>query len=389
MRKISADYIFPISSAPIKNGIIVINDSGKIVNLLSSSSGLEDVEKYEGIICPGFINTHCHLELSHMKGIVSEGKGLVPFIKELMSQRAADSDFVQQCIKDAEAEMMANGIVAVGDISNGSDTFSQKAKRNLHYHTFIELYGFLDNQADEAFENGRVLGSKLEKQNSIYSLVPHSPYSTSQQLWEKICQWNIENKGILTFHNEETEDENKLFLDGSGSLIELMKWFGLDTSFWKSTGNTSLNSIKGLLPKNTKTLLVHNTMTTVKELSSLNMELESPYWCLCPNANWYIERKLPNLDNFIKTGSKITLGTDSLSSNWRLSILSEMQCIKKHYPEIRTATMLSWGTQNGAELLGIESNFGTLEKGKSPGIILITNSNNGEITGSSQVVKLI
>ena len=167
-----------------------------------------------------------------------------------------------------------------------------------------------------------------------------------------------------------------------------MQWFGLDTSFWKPTGKTSLNSVKDLLPKDIKTLLVHNTMTTAEELLSLNSELDSPYWCLCPNANWYIERKLPNIDNFIKTDAKVTLGTDSLSSNWGLSILSEMQRIKEHYPTVSTERLLTWGTKNGAELLGIESNFGSIEKGKSPGINLITNIENGEITSDCEVKKL-
>jgi len=386
MRKISADYIFPISSAPIKNGIIVINDSGKIVNLLSSSSGLEDVEKYEGIICPGFINTHCHLELSHMKGIVSEGKGLVQFIKELMSQREADPDFIHQCITDAETEMITNGIVAVGDISNSSDTFAQKSKSNLYYHTFIELYGFMDEQAAESFDNGLKLIA--ENKLSNYSLVPHSPYSASRQLWKKVCKWNIENNGIISFHNEETEAENNLFMEGSGSLIDLMQWFGLDTSFWKPTGKTSLNSIKDLLPKELKTLLVHNTVTSSDELLSLNLKLDSPYWCLCPNANWYIERRIPNIDDFITSNAKVTLGTDSLSSNWGLSILSEMKRINEHYPKTPTATLLKWGTQNGAELLGIDSAYGSLAKGKSPGINLIKGLKAGEITEASEVVKL-
>ena len=75
MRKISADYIFPIASEPIKNGIITIDDDGAILSV-ESMSGIghptSDIQHYEGIICPGFINTHCHLELSHMHSQVSE-----------------------------------------------------------------------------------------------------------------------------------------------------------------------------------------------------------------------------------------------------------------------------------------------------------------------------
>ncbi|MBL4652169.1 MAG: amidohydrolase family protein [Flavobacteriales bacterium] len=389
MRKITADFIYPISSKPIKNGVIVIDDNRNILDVLSSTEELQDIEKHEGIICPGFVNTHCHLELSHMKGVVTEDKGLVEFIKELMSQRESEPDFVQQCIANAETEMIANGIVAVGDISNGSDTFAQKAKGNLYYHTFIELYGFMGEQADESFEKGLALSLKLKEKSLKFSLVPHSPYSASRPLWEKIVEWNADNNGIISFHNQETEDENRLFLEGKGSLIGLMQWFGLDTSFWKPTGKTSLNSIKDTLPKGVKTLLVHNTMTTAEELLSLNLKLSSLYWCLCPNANWYIERKLPDINIFLETDSKITLGTDSFSSNWGLSILSEMQRIKEYYPKVSTEKLLQWGTLNGAELLGIESKFGSIEKGKSPGLNLISDVKNGEITEKSTQTKIV
>ncbi|MBL4624996.1 MAG: amidohydrolase family protein [Flavobacteriales bacterium] len=389
MRKITADFIHPISSEPIPNGVVIIDDNGKVQDVLSSAENLDDVEKHPGIICPGFVNTHCHLELSHMKGIVNESKGLVEFIKELMSQREADPDFVQQCIIDAETEMITNGIVAVGDISNGPDTFIQKTRGNLYYHTFIELYGFLDEQANESFENGLQLITNFKSQSSNYSLVPHSAYSASRPLWEKICTWNEENSGIISFHNEETEDENKLFIDGKGNFIDLMQWFGVDTSFWKPTGKSSLNSVKDILPPKVKTLLVHNTFTSAKELLTLNSERSTLYWCLCPNANWYIERRLPNINIFIETNVNVTLGTDSLSSNWGLSILSEMQRIKEHYPETSTSMLLKWGTHNGAELLGIENKYGSLKKGKSPGINLITGLKNGEITSASKVEKLV
>src|SRR3954462_12303757 len=128
MRKISADYIFPVSSPPVKNGVVIIDDNGIILEVLPPSGG-QDSEKYSGIICPGFVNAHCHLELSHLKGQISEKKGLAGFISELIPKRGKFSpEEIKTAISSAEDEMLRNGIVAVGDISNTDDSFEQKRK---------------------------------------------------------------------------------------------------------------------------------------------------------------------------------------------------------------------------------------------------------------------
>ena len=142
MKKISADYIFPGNSASIKNGVIVIGDNGEILevlNPLQHEINWEEVEQHQGIICPGFINTHCHLELSYLKDKLSEHSKLHGFVKEIVAIREQFSyEERKEAIKNAEQEMIANGIVAVGDISNGNTSFHQKAKGNLNYHTFLE-----------------------------------------------------------------------------------------------------------------------------------------------------------------------------------------------------------------------------------------------------------
>ena len=95
-----------------------------------------DTLRLKGTIVPGFINTHCHLELSHMKGMVNSGTGLISFIKDVVTRRDAPPEVIEQAIWDAEDEMIANGIVAVGDISNTLDTFAQKQQNRLTYYTF-------------------------------------------------------------------------------------------------------------------------------------------------------------------------------------------------------------------------------------------------------------
>src|SRR5690606_3481918 len=112
-------------------------------------------------------------------------------------------------------------------------------------------------------------------------------------------------------------------------------------------------------------------------------------WCFCPNANLYIEGALPKLRNFLPYRLPITLGTDSLASNDRLCILSELKTLHAHFPELLLSETINWATLNGARLLGIEEKYGSLEVGKTPGLNLLSSVSETEITPDTQVTRLI
>lgn len=386
MRKISADYIFPISSDPIKNGVITIDDDGVVVSVSSKSDeNNNDIEYFEGIICPGFINTHCHLELSHMRAQVPEKLGMAGFIKNIITKRADyTEEEIEQKIIDAEKEMISNGIVAVGDISNNDSTFKQKAKGNLAYHTFIEAFALNPDQSKEVFKNALGLKSKLKAIKQPASIVPHAPYSVSDQLHQLISDEAKKDNSILSIHNQESLAESELFISKSGALYDTFSKMGINMSFIKKTGVNSLKSTLPKLPTSQKTLLVHNTFTSKKDIEFAESIHNNLFWCTCPNANLYIENKLPDYNSFIECGARVTTGTDSLSSNWSLSILDELKTIAKDNPEILLQTLLLWATKNGADFLGFKQ-LGTLEKGKKPGLNLLKNMDGDKISPSSTI----
>ena len=408
MRYITADYIFPINSAPIRNGIITMDNDGLILEVSEPNSmniQRAGLEHFEGIICPGFINTHCHLELSHMRGKIPANTGMTHFIKGIMSMRNDFSEEqVQQAIADAEAEMIKNGIVAVGDISNNSSTFRQKAKGNLFYHTFIEVFSMDPAKADGLFDNGKKLSAELKQLSPFNSelcssITPHAPYTMSEELLKLINDHAGENDSILSIHNQESEGESEFFISNSGVMYEALKNMGLNTAFMRKTGMNALKSTFPHLGKTPKLLLVHNTFTSREDIQWANREAgekkqetrpgaQKIYWCTCPNANVYIENTLPNYHSFIAENAAVTVGTDSLASNWSLSVLDELKTISKHYPEIPLQTLLTWATKNGAEFLGCNQ-LGTIEKGKKPGLNLLKNVKELIIGDDTEVQKII
>ncbi|ASU36040.1 amidohydrolase family protein [Mucilaginibacter xinganensis] len=390
MKSFKADYVYPVCADPIKNGIVTVDDFGKIISVIDPNLLPETfnapVEQVSGIICPGFVNTHCHVELSHLKGKIDRRTGLVNFIIDIQKSRGADHARVLEAAEQADLEMHENGIVAVGDISNTNSTIPVKANSKLYYHSFIETFGFLPDRATEVFNNALSLLNEFKPQPC--SITPHAPYSVSKELFRLIQKHCDNGHNLISIHNQECEDENKFYRYKLGSFNELYARFGIDISYFKPQARNSLQSILPLLTTRQDILLVHNTCTNLKDIYFLKRFDQKVHFCFCPNANLYIEGVLPKIELFIGQGYDITLGTDSLASNNKLCILSEMRTIQEKFPSITTKQLIEWGTLNGAKYLGIDDEKGTIEPGKTPGLNLITGLDGQKITPETKVKKL-
>lgn len=388
---ISASYIYPVTAEPLKEGVIVLDSDGLILEILTAaqaeSKGITNIKFYEGILVPGFVNTHCHLELSHLKGKIAKHTGLPGFVEQVIRQRQANDAELIDAMEIADRNMYAQGIVAVGDISNKLISKEVKEISGIYYHTFIEAMGFNPEKASDIIEAAKIMKEAFQPLNA--SIVPHAPYSVSDNLFAEIRKEAEVDQELISIHNQETLEENEFFEHKSGSFLKLYEFLGLNIDFFKATGKTSLQSYLPKLSPSLKTLLVHNTFSSSADLDFATANHSSLYWCLCPNANLYIEDKLPDLPLFLKAELKITLGTDSLASNDQLSIVEEMKTLQEHF-QLPLAQLLSWATINGAEFLGIEDRFGSLEAGKTPGINLLEYvDKDGEMWITGQIKRLV
>ncbi len=384
MIKHTASWIYPVSSAPIENGVIVTDNNGKILKIDNyEAHDPASVQHHEGVIVPGFINTHCHLELSHMKGLVPTGSTLIPFITDVVTKRAASTEKIQAAIEAAEKEMIDNGIVAVGDISNTTDTFAQKAKNNLSYYTFLEVFDFL--QEDKALETMNKITEEVGKflmptTDNRKSYVPHAPYSVSKSLFglieianlfEEQKRGKVVHDKTISIHNQETQAEQDLFLNLTGAFYEFYARFGVSLEKFKPKKRTPIFYALQYMNQKKRTLFVHNTLTTQADIQAAHTWSKNVFWATCPNANLYIENRLPNYKFFIEENARMTIGTDSLTSNWQLSVLEEMKTIQRYQSYIDFDSLLKWATINGAQALGFDKELGSLEVGKTPGLNLM------------------
>jgi cytosine/adenosine deaminase-related metal-dependent hydrolase len=367
MRFLTANYLFPLHKAPIKEGVLQISDKGEVIALFENRNEVpkHKLEVFEGIICPGFVNAHCHLELSHLLEITEKGKGLLDFVVKVQQRNSFTKDKIQIAIENAEQQMLANGIVAVGDICNTADTILQKQKGILQYYNFIETFGVHENNIETILNASIDLRNQFRDAKMQATIVPHAPYSAPPKLIQKIADVIDEKDELLTIHMQETKEENQLFENKNGSFFDWLNSMNSNASIWE-TREKSADILQEL--ENNKVILVHNTFAKKEDITD-------HYYCTCPKANLYIENALPDYSIF--DTDKLCVGTDSLASNDSLSILEELLIIQEN-SNFDLNTLLKIACKNGAEALGF-AKLGTFEKGKIPGVNLISELSKIEI----------
>jgi len=382
-RKFTADYLFN-GYHIISDSVLITTEHGMVVDIVPREDAGNDIQIFEGILVPGLINCHCHIELSHLKNIIPPHTGLIDFLVSVVKKRGFEDDIIQQAIIGAEAEMYNNGIVAVGDICNTLDAIKVKSKSKIFWRSFIEVLNFTDEKAENRMEY--YTNILYQHQNQLTpgnrnALSPHAPYTISPKTFQLI---NLATKNqIISIHNQEHSAEDELYKTGGGEFLNFLKTFGMDHSPYPVTGKSSIQSYLPYFTNGQTIFLVHNTFTSEDDIIfateyAHNKDLTLVY-CLCINANKYIEDIAPPIELFVNNNCHLVLGTDSYSSNWQLNIVKEIEALLNtsyfiNMPFIEALeTVLKWATMNGARALQLDDVLGSFEKGKQPGVVLIEN----------------
>lgn len=386
-RKFKADELFDGYRFRNSNEVLITKEDGTIEAIIPLEQAGDDVQLLKGILTPGLINCHCHLELSHLKNVIPPHTGLIDFLCAVVTKREVSAQVKAQAILAAENEMYTNGIVAVGDIGNTADTAMVKSKSKIRWQNFVEVISFTDERATENFKHYQTVAEELElktkNSNHRTVLVPHAPYSISPKTFELI---NAASKNqIISIHNQEHPAEDELYKTGGGDYLKLFKIFGMDASPFPVTGKSSIRSYLPYFNNGQTIFLIHNTFMPEEDIVWANEYAATNglklVYCLCINANLYIENKTPPIELFLTHNCALVLGTDSYSSNWHLSIAKEMQALLQH-STLTKEQVLQMATFKGAKALQWDEELGSFEKKKKPGIVLL----NDDFTESKRIM---
>ena len=266
--------------------------------------------------------------------------------------------------------MFKEGIALCADICNNDSTFAIKKNSRIKYINLLEAFGLDSERAQNHIDAIIKIAAASANLNIPYNFVPHAVYSTSLALFKLLKQISFANS-VTSIHFMETEDESRMLTTNSDSIASTYSKAGRMPSIMELVKNHAA-AVLDEITLSGNLILVHNTFITKEVLRLVNKRLNL-FFCLCPASNIYIEDKLPPVYMLKEETENIVIGTDSLASNKKLSILEELKILQNHFPAITLEELIKWATINGAIALGEKDTFGAIELGKTPGLILISN----------------
>ena len=393
MKRIAAKYLYPlVSMEPVRNGFVEMEDDGTVIRTGVCADPAAEPVFYDGALAPGFVNAHCHVELSYLKGQFRKGTGMAGFIDQINEMR--DNKSMEEKVRDLTAAMDSlweQGVVAMADISNCADTFAVKASHPMYTRTFLEVFGTEPEDCGAVMEGVLKLKEVADSFGIDAAPTPHACYTMSPELVTAVSVEGLKS-GFLSFHSEETEEEEEMLKYGSGKMWENRVKAGMSVP--PVTGKSSLlYFIDRLLaghpaPFDEHILLVHECCMDQEGIDAVKAVMNHPFVAVCPLSNLFIHNALPPIGLMRRNGLKVCVGTDSLSSNDDLDIVDELFCLQRNFPEVPLGELLTWASRNGAEFLA-RPEFGTLEPGKRPGLVLIDNLDaDGRLTAASKSRRL-
>ncbi len=393
MKRIAAKYVYPLTSTePLVNGFVEVEEDGTVVRTGVCEDPAKESVFLDGALVPGFVNAHCHVELSYMKGLFRKGTGMAGFIDQINELR--DTKSLEQKVSDltqAMDSLWEQGVVAMADISNCDDSFAVKARHPMYTRTFLEVFGTEPEDCGAVMEGVRKLKAVADGFGIDAAPTPHACYTMSPELVTAVSAEGLKS-GFLSFHSEETEEEEEMLKYGSGKMWENRVKAGMSVP--PVTGKSSLlYFIDRLLqghpaPFDEHILLVHECCMDQEGIDAVKAVMNHPFVAVCPLSNLFIHNALPPIDLMRRNGLKVCVGTDSLSSNDDLRIVDELFCLQRNFPEVPLGELFTWASRNGAEFLS-KPEFGTLEAGKKPGLVLVDHLDaDGRLTAASKSHRL-
>ena len=375
MKLLSARWVLPIDTPPIAEGALALGDDGAVLAVARRAELRAEFpdaveERAEGVLMPGLVNAHSHLELSGHVDAIPGGKGPFAWATALMAIRKTDTpDGQRAAARTAAAAAVALGTAAIGDVGNSLAAAPGIGGAGLAGVLFHELFGSReiatgDALADAARERAEAAADWPERVG--YVPAPHAPFSVGPELLARIFAAAAAARAT-SIHVAEDEDEVALLRDGSGRWPAFLAGMGVDpaTRVPRKSPVAYLASL-GAFQTETPPLLVH--MVHAGDDDRRIAREAGATVVLCARSNLHIGGRLPDVQAFVTDGLPLAIGTDSLASVPDLSLWAEMATLAAHFPAVPAARWLEAATRGGASALGLRG-YGTLAPGSRPGVL--------------------
>ena len=360
MSILTAAWVVPVSGPPIRDGRVVVE--GEQVRWVGAPSdpdaptgAVQDLGR--GVLMPGLVNAHCHLELSHLRGRLDRTQGFAHWVEELVAQRAADGPgAVRAAAAKAIRQMVGTGTVAVGDVSNDVAHLDLLAASQLTAVVFHELLGWNPARAEAIAEGadarriGR-LGGGVEVR-----LAAHAPHSVSPALFTEL----VKRGGPAAVHLAESAEEARFLLRGDGPWMRFLERRGLGDLPFEPPGVSPVRYLDELGALRRGLVAAHCVYVDAADRGRL--AAAGVHVAVCPRSNLNLGVGIPDVPELLASGVRLCLGTDSLASVDTLDLIDDAAVLREEFPELDPAVIVEMATAGGARALGLQD-YGAIAPG--------------------------
>jgi cytosine/adenosine deaminase-related metal-dependent hydrolase len=373
---IHADWVLTGESAPLKDAAVVfdakgaITDVGAASDVLPRHAGLE-TRHVRGVVFPGLVNAHTHIELSHLRGKIAGGRGFVQWVDTLVATRTESTEEDEaEAVALAVADLTKLATVGVGEITNSLGAVAALARSGLVGCIFHEVVGL-----DREVVMRRIEGLRAELEEKVptwpsvdlaYAPTPHTLYTLHTDAARVLLNAARDRGLVASVHLAEHPSERRAVESGDGPVPDWFRArFKQTPEFPRRPLFDVAEDVGALRPG---VLLVHLTEARPDELERVARSGASVVFC--PRSNLYLEGKLPPLLAAMKAGVDVALGTDSLASNANLDVLAEAKALADRFPSVKADDLFTMATWNGARALR-RNDIGRIARGARPGLYAV------------------
>lgn len=373
---VHADWVLTGDAGPIPDGAVAhdvdgtILDVGRASEVLPRHAGLE-TRRVRGVVFPGLVNAHTHVELSFLHGKVPGGRGFVPWVDTLVAIRTESApDEIDEAVSLAVQDLARFATVAVGEVTNSLAAVAALARTGLAGCVFHEVVG-LDREAAMR----RIEGLRAELEEKVpawptkelrYAPSPHTLYTLHEDATRTLLASARERGVVASVHLAEHPSERLAVEEGEGPVPDWFRSrFKQHPTFPRRPLFDVAADVGALRPG---VVLVHLTEARPDELARVAASGASVVFC--PRSNLFIEGKLPPLLAARAAGLDVALGTDSLASNVSLDVLEEARTLADRFPSVPADELFAMASWNGARALG-QKDLGRIARGARPGVFAV------------------
>jgi cytosine/adenosine deaminase-related metal-dependent hydrolase len=372
---LKARYVFPVSTKPIVNGMVGIQDER--IAAVGEHVGADTVEDLGNVaILPGLVNAHTHLEFSDLtKPLVEPGIDFPQWIRRVIEYRRQTAEKNLHAVEKGLRECTRWGVTTIGEITQADWHGASLQQHAVDGTAFLELIAPTPDRIPSALElamsaAGCVQCTPDASPGRQMGLSPHAPYSVHPDLLEKIIELSVRRQIPLAMHLAESREEIQWMEEGNGPLKDLLIDLGVYDPAAASHCSRPLDYLE-MLAVASRVLIIHGNYLSRDEIGLLADHAETMALVYCPRTHEYFGHDRYPLDRMLTAGVTVCLGTDSRASSPDLDLLAEIRHVRQHYPELNPGIVLQLGTLLGAKALGRDGEIGCLETGKYANLAIV------------------